>query len=53
MKGTMLDLFKAAGYDDYKNFPIDEPVTPKNRIGIYTWENGKKLKEVTRFRIEG
>lgn len=53
MKGTMLDLFKAAGYDDYKNFPIDEPVTPKNRIGIYTWENGKKLKEVTALFYKG
>ena len=54
MVSTMAKLFEAAGYKDYKSLPVMEFVKPKNRIGIYSIENGKKiLKEVTGLVYKG
>ena len=54
MISTMAKLFEAAGYGDYKSLPKMEFVKPKNRIGIYSIENGKKtLKEVTGLVYKG
>lgn len=43
MKGTMAQLFELAGYKDYKSLKVNEFVTPKRKIGIYAWEDGKKV----------
>ena len=54
MISTMAKLFEAAGYKDYKSLPVMEFVKPKNKIGIYSIEDGKKvLKEVTGLIYKG
>lgn len=54
MKGTMLELFKAAGWEDYKSMEIGKFYPPKNKIGIASYENGKKvIKEVEYLVYKG
>lgn len=54
MKGTMAELFKAAGYEDYKSMKIGKFYEPKNKIGIASFENGKKvIKEIEYLVYKG
>lgn len=54
MKGTMLELFKAAGWEDYKSMEVGKFYAPKNRIGIASFEDGKKIiKEVEYLVYKG
>lgn len=54
MTDTVANLFKAAGYEDYKSLPVMEFVKPENKIFIASYENGKKVfKEVTGLIYKG
>ena len=54
MKGTMFELFKAAGWEDYKSMEVNKFYAPKNKIGIASFENGKKvIKEVEYLVYKG
>lgn len=54
MKGTMFDLFKAAGWENYKSMEINKFYPPKRKIGIASYENGKKvIKEVEYLVYKG
>lgn len=54
MIGTMAQLFKAAGYEDYKSLPIGEFVKPKKHIKIASWDGtGKVMQDVTGLIYKG
>lgn len=50
----MAELFKAAGYEDYKSMEVGKFYEPKNKIGIASFENGKKvIKEIEYLVYKG
>ncbi len=50
----MFELFKAAGWEDYKSMEVGKFYAPKNKIGIASFEAGKKtIKEVEYLVYKG
>lgn len=50
----MAELFKAAGFEDFKSMEVGKFYKPKNKIGIASYENNKKVvKEIEYLVYKG